>query len=590
MARKLSVQNARPKNTKGTLLRVLKYLASYKYLLFFAILLSFVSNLLALQGPKFAGKAIHEAAAGEGLVNFDAVFYYVKWMLALYISSSLLTIVINITMTALSKWIARKIRKDVFDKLMRLPVSYFHGNSAGDIISRVSYDVDVVSTCIATDIAQIMTSLVTVIGSFVMMVYLSPALSIVVVITVPISIGYTAFMRKKVRPRYARRSKSYGGMNGFVEETLSGEKTIQAYAYEDVACRQFDGVNTEAAEAYYDAEYYSCSIGPTMGFINNLSLALIAMLGTIFYMNGAVALDTISSFVLYSRKFSGPINEIANVVNELFSALSAAERIFTLLDAEEEIADREDATVLRNVEGRVELQNVQFGYVPGKTVLHDLSLTVEPGKTVAIVGPTGAGKTTIINLLMRFYDVDKGRIRVDGGDIQDYTRSSLRGAYAMVLQDTWVFHGTIFENIAYGKPDATMEEVVQAAKGARIHSFIMQLPEGYNTVISEDGGNISKGQKQLLTIARAMLYDAKMLILDEATSNVDTSTEQEVQKAMRRLMAGKTCFVIAHRLSTIANADLILVVDHGDVVEQGTHQTLMAQKGFYYQLYAAQFA
>ena len=589
MARKLSVQNARPKDTKSTLLRILKYLSSYKYLLFFAILLSFGSNLLALQGPKFAGKAIQEAAAGEGLVNFDAVFYYVKWMLVLYVSSSILTIVINITMTALSKWIARKMRKDVFDKLMRLPVSFFHNNSAGDIISRVSYDVDVVSTCIATDIAQIMTSLVTVIGSFIMMVVLSPLLSIVVVITVPISIGYTVFMRKKVRPRYARRSKSYGGMNGFVEETLSGEKTIQAYAYEDEACRQFDGVNTEASDAYYDAEYYSCSIGPTMGFINNLSLALIAMLGTIFYMNGAVMLDTISSFVLYSRKFSGPINEIANIVNELFSALSAAERIFTLLDAEEEIADRENATTLQNVEGRVDLENVRFGYVPGKTILHDLSLAVEPGKTVAIVGPTGAGKTTIINLLMRFYDVDTGRILVDQGDIRDYTRASLRGAYAMVLQDTWVFQGTIFENIAYGKPDATMEEVVAAAKGARIHSFIMQLPEGYNTVISEDGGNISKGQKQLLTIARAMLYDAKMLILDEATSNVDTSTEQEVQKAMRKLMAGKTCFVIAHRLSTIANADLILVVDHGDVVEQGDHKSLMAKKGFYYQLYAAQF-
>ena len=589
MARKLSVQNARPKDTKSTLLRILKYLSSYKYLLFFAILLSFGSNLLALQGPKFAGKAIQEAAAGEGLVNFDAVFYYVKWMLVLYVSSSILTIVINITMTALSKWIARKMRKDVFDKLMRLPVSFFHNNSAGDIISRVSYDVDVVSTCIATDIAQIMTSLVTVIGSFIMMVVLSPLLSIVVVITVPISIGYTVFMRKKVRPRYARRSKSYGGMNGFVEETLSGEKTIQAYAYEDEACRQFDGVNTEASDAYYDAEYYSCSIGPTMGFINNLSLALIAMLGTIFYMNGAVMLDTISSFVLYSRKFSGPINEIANIVNELFSALSAAERIFTLLDAEEEIADRANATTLQNVEGRVALENVRFGYVPGKTILHDLSLAVEPGKTVAIVGPTGAGKTTIINLLMRFYDVDTGRILVDQGDIRDYTRASLRGAYAMVLQDTWVFQGTIFENIAYGKPDATMEEVVAAAKGARIHSFIMQLPEGYNTVISEDGGNISKGQKQLLTIARAMLYDAKMLILDEATSNVDTSTEQEVQKAMRKLMAGKTCFVIAHRLSTIANADLILVVDHGDVVEQGDHKSLMAKKGFYYQLYAAQF-
>ncbi len=589
MARKMSFINSRPQNTKGTLRRTLQYLADYKYLLFFAIALSFTSNVLALQGPKLAGSAIKEAAAGVGMVNFDAVFYYTKQMLLVYVASSLLTVLINISMTTLSKRIAQKMRKDVFDKLTRLPVRFFHDHSTGDIISRVSYDVDVVSTCIATDIAQIMTSLVTVVGSFVMMMYLSPALSVVVVVTIPISIGYTVYMRKKVRPRYSRRSKSYGSMNGFVEEMLSGEKTIQAYAYEDAVCQRFDGVNREAADAYFDAEYYGCTMGPTMNFINNLSMALIAMLGTVFYMNGIVALDTISSFVLYSRKFSGPINEIANIVNELFSALSAAERIFTLLDAEEESADTADMTVLQDVQGRVELQNVQFGYVPGKTILHNLSLTAQPGKTIAIVGPTGAGKTTIINLLMRFYDVDGGEIRVDGGDIRGYTRASLRGAYAMVLQDTWVFGGTIFENIAYGKQGATMEEVVRAAKSAHIHSFIMQLPEGYHTVISEDGGNISKGQKQLLTIARAMLYDARMLILDEATSNVDTSTEREVQKAMRKLMAGKTCFVIAHRLSTIENADLILVVNQGDVVEQGTHQTLMQQKGFYHKLYAAQF-
>ena len=589
MARDSDRRNTRPKDTRGTLARTLRYLSSYKYLLFLAIVLSFAGNILALQGPRFAGSAINEAAAGVGKVHFDAVFYYTRRMLLVYVTSSVLTVAINIIMTSLSKWIANKMRRDVFDKLMRLPVRYYHGNSTGDIISRVSYDVDVVSTCIATDVAQIMTSLVTVVGSLVMMVYLSPTLSVVVLVTVPISIGYTVYMRKKVRPRYARRSRSYGSMNGFVEEMLSGEKTIQAYAYEDTVCRRFDGVNREAADAYYDAEYYSCSVGPTMGFINNLSLALIAMLGTVFYMNGVVTLDTISSFVLYSRKFSGPINEIANVINELFSALSAAERIFALLDAEEEPADTEDMKLLRNVEGKVELRHVRFGYVPGKPVLKDLSMTAQPGKTVAIVGPTGAGKTTVINLLMRFFDVDGGSILVDDGDIRGYTRSSLRGAYAMVLQDTWVFNGTIFENIAYGKEDATMEQVVRAAKSARIHSFIMRLPQGYNTVISEDGGNISKGQKQLLTIARAMLYDAKMLILDEATSNVDTGTEREVQKAMRQLMVGKTSFVIAHRLSTVQNADLILVVDHGDVVEQGTHEELMARKGFYHRLYAAQF-
>ncbi len=589
MPPKMNVQDAKPKDTRGTLGRMLRYLASYKYLLFLAVGLSFVSNVLSLMGPKYAGLAINEAAAGPGLVNFEKVFYYAKWMLAVYVISSLMTVVINVVMTYLSKWIARKMRMDVFEKLMHLPVSYYHTNTAGDIISRVSYDVDVVSTCIATDVTQIMTSLVTVIGSFLMMVYLSPALSVIVVVTIPISVGYTAYMRKKVRPRYSRRSRSYGSMNGFVEEMLSGEKNIQSYAYEDTVCQRFDGVNTEAADAYYDAEYYGSAIGPTMGFINNLSLALIAMLGTVLYMNGAVALDTISSFVLYSRKFSGPINEIASVVNELFSALSAAERIFALLDAQEEGADAQDAAQLQNVRGQVELEHVQFGYLPDQTILHDLSLTAQPGKTVAIVGPTGAGKTTIISLLMRYYDVNSGAVRIDGGEIRGYTRSSVRRAYAMVLQDTWVFNGTIFDNIAYGKEDATMEEVVAAAKSAHIHPFIMRLPQGYQTVISEDGGNISKGQKQLLTIARAMLYDAKMLILDEATSNVDTGTEREVQRAMRELMVGKTCFVIAHRLSTIQNADLILVVDHGDVVEQGTHAQLMARRGFYYKLYSAQF-
>ncbi len=589
MARKMNFQSSKPKDTRGTLLRMLKYLASYKYLLFLAIALSFASNLLALQGPRYAGLAINEADAGAGLVNFDMVFYYAERMLFVYVASSILTVVINIVMTSLSKWIAQKMRKDVFDKLMRLPVSYYHHNTAGDIISRVSYDVDVVSTCIATDVTQILTSLVTVVGAFVMMVYLSPALSIVVLVTVPVCIGYTAYMRKKVRPRYSRRSKSYGALNGFVEEMLSGQKTIQAYAYEDEVCQRFDRVNTEAVDAYYDAEYYGSTIGPTTSFINNLSLALIAMLGTILYMRGAVSLDKISSFVLYSRKFSGPINEIANVVNEIFSAISAAERIFTLLDAPEEAADPADARQLEDVRGDVTLEHVQFGYDPGKIVLHDLSLAAPSGKTVAIVGPTGAGKTTIISLLMRFYDASSGEIRVDGGEIHGYTRASVRKAYAMVLQDTWVFHGTIFDNIAYGKEDATMEEVVAAAKSAHIHGFIMRLPQGYSTVISEDGGNISKGQKQLLTIARAMLYDARMLILDEATSNVDTGTERQVQRAMRELMAGKTCFVIAHRLSTIRNADHILVVNHGDVVEQGTHETLMAQRGFYYKLYAAQF-
>ena len=323
--------------------------------------------------------------------------------------------------------------------------------------------------------------------------------------------------------------------------------------------------------------------------INNVGLSLTAMFGSVLFIRNMIDLGGISSFVLYSRKFSGPINEIANIMTEIYSALSAAERVFGLLNETEEVADKENARVLDHVEGNVEFKNVKFGYVKDKTIIHNLDMKADAGKLVAIVGPTGAGKTTIINLLMRFYDVDEGQILVDGSEIRDYTRESLRKAYAMVLQDTWVFKGTIFDNIAYGKENATMEEVVSAAKAAHIHPFIMRLPQGYQTVISEDGGNISKGQKQLLTIARAMLYNSKMLILDEATSNVDTSTERQIQKAMRELMKDKTCFVIAHRLSTIRNADMILVVDQGDVVEQGTHESLMEKKGFYYKLYAAQF-
>ena len=510
-------------------------------------------------------------------------------MLFCYVTSALLGFGISLIMTVVSRRVARRMRQDVFDKLMRLPVGYFDQHQAGDIISRVSYDIDVISTSMSTDIVQILSSLVTVVGSLAMMILISPPLSALALVTVPVSVVYTVFMRRRTQPRYARRSKSYGVMNGFVEEMLSGQKTIQAYAYENSVDERFDAINQNAADAFSDAEHYGVTIGPTMTAINNLGLSLIALLGGVLFLNGRIDLGRISSFVLYSRKFAGPINAVAEVFNELFSALAAAERVFTLLDEPEETADAADAYLLADVRGDVRAEHVAFGYAPGKTILHDLNLEAPAGKLIAIVGPTGAGKTTIINLLMRFYDPDSGVIRVDGHDIRVSVRSSVRGAYAMVLQDTWVFQGTIFENIAYGKENATMEEVVAAAKAARIHPFIMRLPQGYDTVVSEDGGNISKGQKQLLTIARAMLYDAPMLILDEATSNVDTATEREIQKAMRELMKQKTCFVIAHRLSTIENADMILVLKDGDVVEQGTHRRLMDQKGFYHQLYAAQF-
>ena len=579
----------KPKDAKGTLIRIIKYLSDYVWIVVILVALAFLSNIGNLMGPRLAGKAIGATEAGVGAVDLDVVLHYAILMLIFYVGGNILSFLSTIGMTRVSRRIAQDMRRDVFAKLMKLPVSYFDRNQAGDIISRVSYDIDVVSISISTDVIHIMTSTVTVVGSFIMMLIISPPLVLCMIFTIPVSIIFTRRMSKKTRPLYAKRSASYGVMNGFAEEMFTGQKTILAYANEDNITERFSGINRGAAEAYRNADSMGMRMGPTIGMINNFGLAAIGVGGAILYLFKIIGLEQISSFVLYSRKFSGPINEISNIINEIFSALAAAERVFQLLDEPEEAADIYGAKVLEDCEGHVEAENVSFGYVPEKTILHDLNLEAKPGETVAIVGPTGAGKTTIINLLMRFYDVNSGEIRVEGEESRQYTMQSLRRSFAMVLQDTWVFRGTIYDNIAYGKEGATMEEVVAAAKAARIHNYIMRLPQGYNTVISEDGGNISKGQKQLLTIARAMLYNTHMLILDEATSNVDTNTEQQVQKAIRSLMKGKTSFVIAHRLSTIQNADKILVVDHGDVVEQGNHETLMAKRGFYYKLYASQF-
>ena len=589
MAR-MSGKKERPKDAKKALRRIIGYLGPFKWTVLGLCLCAFAGNLSNLMGPKFAGLAIRAADAGVGKVDFSVVGYYVSRMLLVYVVSHILSFAVHIGMMRISRKIGNSLRRDVFNKMMKLPVGYFDRNQAGDIISRVSYDVDVICTCLSTDVVQILTSVVTVVGSLIMMCTISLPLTACMLITIPMAVFYTRAMGKRTRPRYSRRSASYGKMNGFVEEMFSGQKTIVAYAQEETVCKKFEKINHQAADAYFEADALGATMGPTVNFINNLGLAIIGLTGSLLYFEGKVGLDMISSFVLYSRKFSGPINEIANIVNEIYSALSASERVFRMLDEDEEPADVPDAVTLTAVEGKVEMADVSFSYVPGKTVLKKLNLLAQPGQTIAIVGATGAGKTTIINLLMRFYDVDSGVCRVDDLDIRQVTRSSLRRSYAMVLQDTWLFQGTVFDNIAYGKENATMEEVVRAAKAACIHNYIMRLPQGYNTVITEDGGNISKGQKQLLTIARAMLFDTSMLILDEATSNVDTHTEQEVQRAMRKLMEGKTCFVIAHRLSTVENADAILVVDHGDVVESGDHQTLMAARGIYYKLYASQFA
>lgn len=575
--------------SKKTILRLGAYMMRYKWPLLLALVCTFGSNAFALIGPKLTGLAIGAIEPGKGAVDFETVFCYGAWMAVFYVISALMSYGLQVLMLTISRKVVYQMRQDVFEKLMTLPVGYFDIHQTGDIISRISYDIDTVNASLSNDLVQILTTVITVVGALVMMVTISPKLVLVFAFTVPLSILITKHITGKTRPLFRKRSASLGEMNGFVEEMISGQKTLKAYGREEYTNARFGEKNKKAVEAYYNAEYYGSITGPCVNFVNNLSLSLIGVFGALLYLAGSMSIGDISSFVLYSRKFSGPINEAANIYSELQSALAAAERVFRMIDEAPERADAADARELQNVEGEVELSHVRFGYELGKTIIHDLSFCAKPGKLIAIVGPTGAGKTTLINLLMRFYDPESGEICVDGKRIDALSRRSLREAYAMVLQDTWLFYGSIYENLSYGKAGATREEVEAAARAAHIHSFIERLPEGYDTILTDEGTNISKGQKQLLTIARAMLLDAKMLILDEATSNVDTRTEAKIQKAMLSLMEGKTCFVIAHRLSTIENADLILVVNDGDIVEQGTHKELMELGGMYRKLYMSQF-
>ena len=579
----------KPRNAKKTLARLGKYLLKSAPMLVLALGLSIAGNVFALIGPTLSGRAIDAVAGGKGRVDFETVFYYAKRMVLFYAASAGLAYIVPQIVLRISQRTVRMMRADLFRKLMHLPVKYFDTRQTGEILSHISYDIDTVNTSLSNDLVQILTSVITVIGALIMMIRISPVLVLVFVVTVPMSVLFTRFMTRRVRPLYRNRSIALGDMNGFVEEYVSGQRTIRAYHREADVLNRFDEKNEQAVQSYYRAEYYASVTGPSVNFINNLSLSLISVFGALMFLGNRITIGNISSFVLYSRKFSGPINEAANIFSELQSALAAAERVFELLDEAEEPADLPNAQPLEVTAGEVKIERLNFGYDPEKAILKNVNLNAAPGSMVAIVGPTGAGKTTLVNLLMRFYDPQSGKISIDGQEIGAVTRSSLRGAFSMVLQDTWLFNGSVHDNIAYGSPGATRETVIAAAKAAHIHSMIERLPDGYDTIIAEDGTSISKGQKQLLTIARAMLQPAHLLILDEATSNGDIRTEWRIQEAMRALMRGKTCFVIAHRLSTIRSADTILVVRDGAIVEQGNHDQLMEKDGFYASLYRAQF-
>ena len=587
------------KNKKGIFLRLSKYVLQQWPLFVVAVLFTLGSNQLSLLGPKYSGAAIDAIELSTG-VDFPTVWQNIAYMLGCYVVSALLSYVLSVIMIQLSQRITYKMRKQVFEKLTTLPVSFFDTHATGDIISHLSYDIDTINSTLSHDLIQIMTSIYTVVGSLVFMWRISRPMILIFALTVPVSLLFTRYRSKKVRPLFSKRAKKYGELNGFAEEMLTGSRTISAYGRQEVIAERFNKINDEAMDAYYKAEYNAALLFPTINLINNISLSLVAVIGGILYMysqNGTIlaasaffiTLGGVAQFVQYSRKFAGPINEFSNILHEIQSAFSAAERVFAILDEEPEKADTENAKDLKEVCGDVVLDDVTFGYTEDKIVLKNVSVNAKKGQTVAIVGPTGAGKTTIINLLMRFYDHQSGQIRIDGVPSVEIKRSDLRLAFNMVLQDTWLFCGTIYDNIVYGREDATPEEVYAAAKFARIDTFINSLPDGYDTVLSDDGVNISKGQKQLITIARAFLSKAPILILDEATSNVDSRTEIQIQNAMTALMENKTCFIIAHRLSTVQNADTILVVKDGRIIEQGNHEELLKKGGFYHGLYHSQF-
>ena len=574
---------------KSLLRRLARFLRPYGARLVLLVILMVASNLLALTAPMLSGWAVDAVGTEAGSVDFAGVLRNAGGMLACYACSSALNYIIASQLIKVGQGVSHDLRKAAFDRMSELPVEYFDTHPAGDLISRICYDVDTVNATISSDFLQLSTSALTVVGSFLMLLILSPWLTCVFFVTVPLSALLTRFQMKRIHPLFRLRSKELGALNGFAEERVGRQRAIRTYGVEAADLRQFEAYNDGASRAYYEADRASAALGPSVNFINNVSLAAISMFGALMYLNGALTLGSLSSFVLYSRKFSGPIREAANLLSELQASAAAAERVMDLLDEQPEAGDAPGAVPAEDLRGDITFDHVDFGYDPARPVLRDFTAHVPAGSLAAVVGPTGAGKTTLVSLLLRFYEPQGGSITIDGVPVGQYSRDGLRRRLALVLQDTWLFGGTIAENIAYGTEGATREQIIEAAKAARIHRFITSLPEGYDTVLTDEGAGISKGQRQLLAIARCLLTDADIVILDEATSNVDTETEGEISLALENLRRGRTCFVIAHRLATIRNADCILVLDQGGVAECGTHETLLAEDGIYAKLYAAQW-
>ncbi len=581
---------AKAQNRKKTLRRLLTYLKPYRGQIVLTIFLVVLTGVLELLGPYLSGEAIDIIADSEFQmtpVDISSILRIAAVMILIFVSCSFLQYLSALMMLKISKKIVFRMREDAFRSLIEARVSYFDERSTGDILSVISYDIDTVNTSLTSDIINILSSFFTIVFSLIMMLIIQPILVLIFVVTIPLSFLMTKKLIKKTRTLYSERSRKMGELNGFGEEMVTGIKTIKLYSGEKTVGKRYREKNSSATEAYFQAEYYGCYMGPGVNFFNNISLSLVCISGALLNVYRGFSYGSIAKFVQYSRKFSGPINETANIFTDLQSALSAAERVFALIDCPRE--DDEGTLPIGEVKGEVVFDDVSFGYSEGIKVIDELNLKVSAGEQVAIVGKTGAGKTTIVQLLMRFYSVQDGTILVDGTNIFEIDRGQLRKSFAMVLQDTWLFEASVYENLIYGNETKTFEEVVEACKASHIHDFILSLKDGYHTILSEGGTHISKGQKQLLTIARAMLSDAKMLILDEATSNVDTRTEIYIQEAMKSLMKGKTCFIIAHRLSTIRHADTILVMDRGKIVEKGNHRALMEKKGVYFRLYQAQF-